>query len=213
MSAQPQTTPYVTTCYNCQMKFDAAAASWCSCITDEPTLICPSCLRCFCKAPVSVAVAFWDRAPHSLRQRRLSDFTRSELAWENPHPSSVSRPAILLVDDDDDVVQIARRVIEALGYGLVIARDGAEGLALARRYKPEMVLTDALMPRLDGRAMCLAIKTHPEMSRTKVVVMSAVYKKAQYLREAVSEFKADAMLPKPILVEDLHRLLRDVMEP
>jgi CheY-like chemotaxis protein len=204
-------TPYVTTCYNCQMKFDAGSAAWCSCIADESTLVCPNCLRCFCKAPSPFLLSFWDRAPHSLRQRRLDDFARAD-DWTNPSPAELARPAILLVDDDDDVLRIARRVIEVLGYGLVIARDGAEGLALARRYRPDMVLTDALMPRLDGRAMCLAIKTHPELVKTKVVVMSSVYKKAQYLREAVTEFKADAMLPKPIYVEELHRLLRDVME-
>jgi len=76
----------------------------------------------------------------------------------NAPPDEVGRPLVLLVDDKPEIREVAIRVIEILGYGLVVAKNGEEGLELAARYQPELVLTDAMMPQLDGWEMGLRIK-------------------------------------------------------
>ena len=81
----------------------------------------------------------------------------------------MKRPLILVVDDEKDIQRVAVRVLESLGYGLVLAPNGEAGLEIARRYKPDLVLSDALMPKLDGREMCLRLKNDPETAGIKVV--------------------------------------------
>ena len=72
------------------------------------------------------------------------------------------------------------RIIERLGYGVAVAQDGVEGLAMARSYRPELVLTDAMMPKLDGREMGRLIKDDPELTGTKVVVITSLYTDSRY---------------------------------
>ena len=73
----------------------------------------------------------------------------------------MARPLVLLVDDEKDIQRVASRVIQSLGYGLVLGHNGEEGLELAPRYKPDLVLTDALMPRMDGREMARRSRRKP----------------------------------------------------
>ena len=117
---------------------------------------------------------------------------------------------MLVVDDEKDIQRVATRVIESLGYGLVVAHDGEEGLALARRYRPELVLTDALMPRLDGREMGRRIKARPASAARppKVVVMTALYTNMKYRTEGFKVFKVDDYLAKPLAFDDLRSVLQ-----
>ena len=115
----------------------------------------------------------------------------------NPDPGAAPRPLCLVVDDEKDIQRVASRVIESLGYGLVLARDGEEGLALARLYRPQLVLTDALMPRLDGREMGRRIKADPECGTPKVVVMTALYTNMKYKTEGYRSSRSTTTWPAP----------------
>jgi CheY-like chemotaxis protein len=115
---------------------------------------------------------------------------------------------VLVVDDERDVLRVAGRVIQSLGYGLILAPNGEVGLELASRYKPELVLTDALMPKLDGREMGLRIKQSPETAGIKVVVMTSLYTNVKYQNEGYHRFKVDDYLIKPIDVGKLQAVLQ-----
>jgi CheY-like chemotaxis protein len=82
-----------------------------------------------------------------------------------------------------------------------------EGLALAARYRPDLILADAFMPKLDGREMCRRVKTDPETSSLKVVIMTAVYTAARYRSEAFREFQADDYLAKPLDFQEFRAIL------
>jgi CheY-like chemotaxis protein len=125
----------------------------------------------------------------------------------NPPPATAQRPLVLVVEDEKEIQRVAVSVIEALGYGLVLARDGQEGLDLAREYKPDLVLTDALMPKLDGREMARQLKQSPETAQIKIVVMTALYTSVKYQQEAYRAFKVDGYLTKPLEFEDLRATL------
>ena len=104
----------------------------------------------------------------------------------------------LLVDDEAGIRRVASLALQALGYGLVIARNGQEGLELARKYRPDLVLTDALMPKLDGRDMCRQIKEDRELAGTKVVVMTSLYKGVKYENQGYKAYLVDDYLVKPL---------------
>jgi CheY-like chemotaxis protein len=198
---------YVVQCHKCALPFDALQTSWCSCLVSERTLACPSCGSCFCKAPLAYKSKFWAGAPKEMWDRKLEEKRQPFDPPANPAPGEALRPLVLLVDDEKDVQRVAIRVIEGLGYGVVLGRDGVEGLELARLYKPDLVLTDALMPKLDGREMGRRIKDDPETAHIKVVVMTGLYTNPKYQTEGFRTFKVDDYLIKPLDSEQLRAVL------
>lgn len=198
---------YLIRCYHCVEKFDAVQAAWCECVSRTPTLLCPSCDRCFCAAPHEFKLDFWAGAP--------SDFVRRNPFHSrfNVDPAPMLRPLILVIDDVPTMRLLAMAMLRKLGYGVVVARDGEEGLRLARELRPDLILTDALMPRLDGRALCRAIKDDPELGHVKVIIMSAVYTSKLHQNEAVTRFRADEFLAKPFNVGALRAVLLELIGP
>jgi DNA-binding response OmpR family regulator len=64
--------------------------------------------------------------------------------------SATSRKRILLVDDDHEIIESVRIALEGAGYDILIARDGNQGLALAERENPDLVILDMMMPKRSG---------------------------------------------------------------
>ena len=195
-------------CQNCGGKYDAMKASWCSCLGKDRTLRCPHCDECFCKAPVGDRNKFWASAPPELKERRKEQGHEQVAPFQNPPPDAIRRPMVLLVDDDRLLHSIAIRIIEGLGYGVAVAKDGVEGLAMAQSYRPELVLTDAMMPRLDGREMGRLIKNDPALKGTRVVVITSLYTDTRYKNEALSQFRADEYLSKPVGARQLQDVVK-----
>jgi CheY-like chemotaxis protein len=205
--AQEPTSSHVVACFYCKALFDAVEAAWCRCLTSHRSFVCPGCLRCFCKAPQSYKQGFWQRAPGILWQRQTAQRRPAEDLPPNPDVTAVRRPLVLIVEDERDVRQIAYAAVTHLGYHAIVACDGEQGILVARQYRPELILTDAFMPKLDGRQMCRQLKAEPETSSAKVVVMSSLYTAARYKYEAFKEYQADDYLSKPLELETLKALL------
>src|SRR5262249_12534921 len=125
-----------------------------------------------------------------------------------PHSQRLSRPLVLVVEDDPRIQRMTAEAVDELGYSHLVARDGLEGLDLARRYAPDMVLTDALMPRLDGREMCRLLKEDPRTAAIKCVVMTGLYTRAHYRNEAIHYFRVDDYVHKPVDFDQLRMLLQ-----
>jgi CheY-like chemotaxis protein len=96
-------------------------------------------------------------------------------------------------------------VIKSLGYTAVVATDGEQLLERARNVRPDLVITDALMPRRDGREAAKIIKQ--EMPATRVVVITSIYKDPRYKYEAYRDFAVDEYLTKPIAPAKLRELI------
>jgi CheY-like chemotaxis protein len=198
---------YIVTCFNCQASFDAMSARWCSCLTGKKSLVCSGCRNCFCKATAAYKQSFWQEAPQAFWDRATAERRKKFRPPVNPPPEALTRPLVLVVDDEPDIQNAALAALGKLGYGAVLARDGMEGLALAARYRPNLILADAFMPRLDGREMCRRLKNDPETSSLKVVIMTAVYTAARYRSEAFREFHADDYLSKPLEFREFRAVL------
>lgn len=80
---------------------------------------------------------------------------------------------ILLVDDEREILELLELIIEEYGFQVLTAPNGAAALTLARQHKPSLVLTDLMMPVMDGYAFVAAIQADPVLHAIPVVVMTA----------------------------------------
>lgn len=195
------------TCFHCSSIFDALESPWCQCLVKERSVLCTSCGRCFCQAPQSYKQRFWSEAPEALWIVKLQQQRKTLARPSNPSPAEAKHPLVLVADDHMNILLTAHRILTACEAGVILASDGEEALTLARSHKPDLVLTDALMPRLDGRELCRIMKSDPALQSTPVVIMTSVYTSGTLKREALTRFYADGYLAKPVTLESLRMVL------
>ncbi|HPC82173.1 MAG TPA: response regulator [Thermoanaerobaculaceae bacterium] len=109
---------------------------------------------------------------------------------------------ILVVEDERKLAELVKAFLTDKGFAVVVAHDGEKGVEIALREKPAVVLSDVLLPKLNGWDLCRRIKAEPALAATKVILMTAVYTKARYRTEAL-EAGADDFVAKPLDLEDL----------
>jgi two-component system phosphate regulon response regulator PhoB/two-component system alkaline phosphatase synthesis response regulator PhoP len=81
---------------------------------------------------------------------------------------------LLIVDDEEDLLFMVSLAAEATGKFVVeTARDGEEGLAKARQFRPDVVVLDGIMPRMDGFELCRRLRADAVMKNMPVVMLSA----------------------------------------
>jgi CheY-like chemotaxis protein len=195
---------YPVACPSCHVVSDLAQALFCDCLSKERTPVCGSCGGCFCKLTGAKRHEFWDAAPASIQAQRL----RKPLVQAVPPLAAPKAPLVMLVDDDEEIRAIGAHVISRYGFRCVTAANGPEALGLMALEEPALVITDALMPKMDGRELCRFVK---RSSAAKVLIMTSLYTAPRYKYEAYKQFGADEYLAKPIdfavLETALHRLV------
>jgi DNA-binding response OmpR family regulator len=102
---------------------------------------------------------------------------------------------ILVVDDEAPIVDLVRFTLEDGDVRVVEASDGAEALVLARRIKPDLVLLDVHMPRLDGLELCRQLRREPDFAHTPIIMLTAAGQQAD--RSSGLSAGADEYLTKP----------------
>ncbi|MBN8227562.1 response regulator [Corallococcus macrosporus] len=80
---------------------------------------------------------------------------------------------ILLVDDDTEILEILSEVLGLLGHRTLLAQDGEQALALALRERPDLVVTDCMMPRMTGVELCTALAQVKEFQGLPIIMHSA----------------------------------------
>lgn len=108
----------------------------------------------------------------------------------------------LIVDDDPIAIDLMARWLSRMGFSILTAGHGEEGLALAREHKPAVILLDVLMPGMDGYGVLEALRADPEVSHIPVVIISVVDDRSAALRAGASE-----ALIKPVQPQQLEQLL------
>ncbi len=119
------------------------------------------------------------------------------------------RPLILLVEDNDD---LARFIADSLPTTCQILRatNGRQGLDLALDRQPDLVLSDVLMPVMDGYTLCRELKAHPQTQHLPVILLTA--KATQENRLEGLELGADDYLTKPFQVAELQLRVRNQLD-
>jgi len=196
-------------CPSCDAVNLASSNDWCLCTNAEQTLVCAGCASCFCDASTAWKRDFWQNASPELYARRREQRNRGvklQLVTQRPQ-----RPVILLIDDDRTVHSIVLRVLEGFDGTLLHAYDGETGLRMALDFQPELVITDALLPKVDGREISRALKSDPATAAGKVIVISAVYKGERYRGEALRQYFADDYIEKPIRAAKLRAIIANMI--
>ena len=190
-------------CPTCKAPIDLSAPQWCQCLSKKLSVICPSCESCFCKLSPSARGVEWNTELRALLAKQTEEKFRRALQASDEN--AAKSETVLIVDDDEEIRLIAEYTLQKLGYRTLTASHAEEALAVIEASKPEIVITDALMPKIDGRQLCRLIKmSHPSI---KVVVMSGLYTNSKYRVEALHEYHADEYLAKPINFERLRTVL------
>jgi len=124
-------------------------------------------------------------------------------------PEAPERPLVLIIEDNADMRAYLRTVL-APDYRLLEAENGEAGVALAQEQLPDLVLTDAMMPLLDGYGVCRALKQHEHTSHIPVVLLTAKADLPSRLQGL--DTGADAYLTKPFRREELLAQLRNLVQ-
>lgn len=117
---------------------------------------------------------------------------------------------LLIVEDDTSLREIYSIRLTAEGYEVVSASDGEEALAIAVREKPDLILSDVMMPKISGFDMLDILKNTPEMNATKIIMMTALSSEDQRARG--EGLGADRYLVKSqVGIEDVVNAVHDVL--
>ena len=115
-------------------------------------------------------------------------------------------PTILIAEDELSIATLLRDMLEDEGYAVVLAQNGKEALEILSTTRPALVLTDVMMPIVDGIALCRAIQADPAHQAIPVIVMSAIVD-----RSATDGCRAIGFLKKPFDVQNVIDTITNVI--
>lgn len=119
-------------------------------------------------------------------------------------------PGILLVDDNAEILENTAELLGLMDYTVYKAKNGVQGLEMAREHRPKLIISDVIMPKMDGLEMLKALKADPEMASIPVILITARVDKAS-MEEAV-KLGAATYLTKPFSNEDLLQIVATYMD-
>ncbi len=125
----------------------------------------------------------------------------------SPHPEEA--PLLLLVEDNHDLRSYMRRSLEG-SYRVLESVNGAEGLARAREVMPDLIISDWMMPEMDGLALCGQLKSDIRTSHIPIILLTALASADAKLTGL--ETGADEFLTKPFDSTELHRRIQNLLE-
>ncbi len=103
---------------------------------------------------------------------------------------------ILLVDDEPDILDFLSYNLKKEGYTVFTANNGTEGLEIARREKPHLIVLDVMMPEMDGIETCRQLKEIPELNNSIITFLTA--RNEEYTQITGFDVGADDFITKPI---------------
>lgn len=119
-------------------------------------------------------------------------------------------PKILIIDDEIQLVTMVQMRLEANGYDVITANNGQEGLEKAKSDRPDLIMMDVMMPKMDGYKVCGLLKNDMRYSKIPVILFTA--RAQQDDRELGGEVGADAYVTKPfepsVLLAKIEELLK-----
>jgi two-component system alkaline phosphatase synthesis response regulator PhoP len=103
---------------------------------------------------------------------------------------------VLVVDDEEPILELLQYNLEKAGYSVKTASDGLQALDIARKFQPDLVLLDIMMPHLDGVETCRRMRQMPEIQNTFVIFLTA--RAEEYSEVVAFDVGADDYITKPI---------------
>jgi DNA-binding NarL/FixJ family response regulator len=117
----------------------------------------------------------------------------------------------ILVADDDLATRVSiRDYLELLGYCVIDAENGQEALKLVEEYQPNLIVTDILMPQMDGYELIRCVRTHPAFRVIPVIFLTGRTSLAERIRGY--QTGCDNFLPKPFDLQELGVIIRSLLD-
>ena len=108
----------------------------------------------------------------------------------------MQKEKILLVDDDEDILEMLKYVLIGANYDVFTASNGVDGLVLAKKVIPDLIILDVMMPQMDGMETCIKMREEEKLNDTIITFLSA--RAEDYSHIAGLEAGADDYIYKPI---------------
>ncbi|HEV7765184.1 MAG TPA: response regulator [Thermoanaerobaculia bacterium] len=136
---------------------------------------------------------------------RLSELEKARV---HPLPHGVVRPRVLIAHPDADLRMSARASLERAGYEILSAGDGLEALRTANAERPDVVIADAVMPKMDGRELCQLLKSQEKTAHIRVILLTRATDEV-----SKGDLPPDGILRKPVPLEMLKSTLAALLKP
>lgn len=154
---------------------------------------------------------FDDVISKPIEPTRLREVVRGYFPDESAPAESFGRGRRLVLADDDAVQRkLAAFRLGRLGFEVVTAADGEEALALARARRPDVIVSDVLMPRMDGFELCSRVRSDPEIAATPLVLLTNSYLEEDDF-ELARRVGADGYVVRTPELQELSKLLQQAM--
>ncbi|GER81061.1 MAG: hypothetical protein JETCAE02_17590 [Anaerolineaceae bacterium] len=121
-----------------------------------------------------------------------------------------AKNTILVVEDTPDTLELVKVTLTFKGYSVVTARNGREALDAIQKERPALVVTDILMPQMDGFSLVHRMRIDPETRAIPVIFLSATYVTPEDKMFAAA-IGATRFIEKPIVIEDFLRTVADLL--
>ncbi|MFZ4538567.1 response regulator transcription factor [Propionivibrio sp.] len=116
---------------------------------------------------------------------------------------------VLIADDEPNIVISLEFLLRREGFDVVVAVDGEEALAKARSEKPDLVLLDVMMPKMNGFDVCQALRADPELAGMRVLMLTAKGRETEVSKGL--GLGANAYMTKPFSTKELVAQVRSLL--
>lgn len=116
---------------------------------------------------------------------------------------------ILIVDDDMGIRMLLSKFLQRRGYEILLAEDGLQGVEMAKKNHPGLIILDVVMPRMDGLTAARLIKFYKPMAEVPIIFLTA--KDAAKEIELAQEARAEVYITKPFDVHQVMDVVNDLL--
>lgn len=122
----------------------------------------------------------------------------------------MDRKRILLVDDETELVDMVKMRLEVNNYEVITAYDGQEALDKAHKEKPELIILDLMLPKIDGYKVCRMLKFDEKYKKIPIIMFTARAQESD--RKMGEEVGADAYITKPFEAQALLGKIKELLK-
>ncbi len=120
------------------------------------------------------------------------------------------REKVLIVDDEPDILDLAKIAVEVGGYNVLTATSAEQALPIIAKEKPNLILLDVVLPGTSGLELCRRLKRDPATRATKIIMFTALGTEVDMMLD--KKDKADAYMAKPFSNNALLTLIKKQLE-
>ncbi len=121
----------------------------------------------------------------------------------------MSSARVLIIEDEEHISELIKYNLESAGYHVMAAYDGEEGLKMVSEFKPDLVILDLMLPKMDGISVCNKLRNQKETEEISIIMLTA--KSSETDKIIGLEIGADDYITKPFSVRELQARIKTVL--